>query len=197
MRSIILASLVVLTLSKGDQCMFPRPVEGFTQEWWEGTWFEIAKYQTAGGAIFEKDCVCTELKVYTSDDKYKCDNICRKKTPEGREITATATLTPDGTAGHFKESFFPLAPAVNYTIVLMGERDGDEYSVEYDCESNFLGTNYCIHIFSRKPTMSESTLSYLLEVIDQLELNMYDLDLQLTLQANCWNTSTVISKQIL
>ena len=82
-----------------------------------------------------------------------------------------ATLIPEGKDGHFKESFSPYAPSVDYTIILMGERNGDHYSVEYDCSTNFTGTNYCIHILAREPTMQTETLDYLLDTVNQMELN--------------------------
>ncbi len=117
-------------------------------------WYEIAKYQTAGGAYFEKDCVCTQLDVFTDGKDYKVDNICRYKTPDGKVTEAVATLNPSGASGHFKESFSAFAPSVDYTIILLGEYNGEEYSVEYDCSDNFTGYNYCVHFMARTPTMS-------------------------------------------
>ena len=98
-----------------------------------------------------------------------------------------ATLIPEGKDGHFKESFSPYAPSVDYTIILMGERNGDHYSVEYDCSTNFTGTNYCIHILARGPTMQTETLDYLLDTVNQMELNQFDLPLQMTMQEGCWD----------
>ena len=62
--------------------------------------------------------------------------------------------------GRFKESFFPLAPSVDYTVLFLGnftnsQGEVEEFSVEYDCGDTFLtGYNYCVHFLSRKPTMS-------------------------------------------
>lgn len=100
-----------------SRCHFPAPSTNFTNEGYSGMWYEIAKYQTAGGGYFEKDCVCTELNVFTEGKDYKVDNICRYKTPDGKVTEAVATLNPSGTSGHFKESFSVFAPSVDYTII--------------------------------------------------------------------------------
>ncbi len=46
-----------------DLCVNAPPAANFTNAAYDGTWFEIAKYQTAGGAFFERDCVCTVVEV--------------------------------------------------------------------------------------------------------------------------------------
>ena len=68
----------------------------------------------------------------------------------------------------------------------MGAMNGDEYSVEYDCGSNITGTNYCVHFLSRSPTMSDTTLNYLIGEVNKLELNTQNLPLQKTMQDGCW-----------
>ena len=47
--------------AESDVCVNAPPATNFTNKAYEGTWFEIAKYQTAGGAFFERNCVCTEV----------------------------------------------------------------------------------------------------------------------------------------
>ena len=183
-----LSLLATLALAK-NECKFPNPAATFTKAGYDGVWYEIAKFQTAGGAYFEKDCVCTELNVIDGPgDKYAVDNICRDKTPTGKVTSAVGTLTDAGLPGHFKESFFPLTPAVDYTIILMGKMNNDEFSVEYDCGSNITGTNYCIHFLSRSPVMSDTTLNYLIGEVNKLELNTQNLPLQKTMQTGCWST---------
>ena len=63
--------------------------------------------------------------------------------------------------------------SVDYTIIALGTYapTGEEYSVEYDCATNITGYNYCVHFMSRKSTMSEELLSYLLEKVLLLDLN--------------------------
>ncbi len=100
--------------------------------------------------------MCTHLNITTSAaGKFLADNLCRDKLPTGKLVSAVGNLYNEGPAGHFQEQFFPLAPSVDYTIAFMGNLDGEEYSVEYDCGTTFLtGTNYCVHFLTRKPTMS-------------------------------------------
>ena len=117
--------------------------------------------------------MCTQLNVTSGNNgAYYANNICRNKTPQGAITNALGNLYNEGPSGHFKENFFPLAPSVDYTIALMGNYNGEEYSVEYDCGSSFLtGTNYCIHFLARKPSMSEDLLNYLIGEINKLDLN--------------------------
>ncbi len=116
--------------------------------------------------------MCTQLNIIEgAGTKYQADNICRNKTPSGKITSALADLKDENPSGHFKESFAALAPSVDYTIILMGERNGEEYSVEYDCSSNLFGTNYCVHFLSRASTMSEDLLNYLIGEVNALDLN--------------------------
>ncbi len=163
-------------------------------------WYEIAKYQTAGGAYWEQDCVCTQLNVTTAlDGRYLADNLCRDKTPLGKLISAVGNLYNESPPGRFKEQFFPLAPSVDYTIAFMGNLDGEEYSVEYDCGSTFLtGMNYCVHFLARKPEMSEKLLNYLIDEVNKQDLNQLKLPLQMTKHEGCWNNSSMeLSKFLL
>ena len=160
-----LALLLLVQSAHAYQCKVPSPSPNFTRDKYSGVWYEIAKFQTAGGAYFEKDCVCTQLNVTSGDNgEYIADNICRYKTPDGNITSAKGNLYNEGPSGHFKENFFPLAPSVDYTIAFMGEMNGEEYSVESDCGSSILtGTNYCVHFLARKPTMSPDVLNYLID----------------------------------
>ena len=175
-------------------CKVPSPSPNFTRDRYSGTWYEIAKFQTAGGAFFEKDCVCTQLKVSSeANGAYYADNICRNKTPQGSITDARGNLFNEGPAGHFKENFFPLAPSVDYTIAFMGELNGEEYSVEYDCGSSFLtGTNYCVHFLARQPHMSTELLNYLIGEVNKQNLNQESLPLQMTKHEGCWNSTSQV-----
>ena len=73
--------------------MHPPPSQNFTNERYNGLWYEIGKMQTAGGAAFEKDCVCTTIDISpvpgaTNGDS-KAINSCRKLTPDGSFLNAT------------------------------------------------------------------------------------------------------------
>ena len=186
-----LALLLTSSTVNGYACKVPAPSPNFTRDRYSGLWYEVAKFQTAGGAYFEKDCVCTQLSVSGGENgAYYADNICRYQTPQGKITDARGNLFNEGPAGHFKENFFPLAPSVDYTIAFMGNYNGEEYSVEYDCGSSFLtGTNYCVHFLARKPQMSEELLNYLIGEVNKQDLNQENLPLQMTKQEGCWNTT--------
>jgi hypothetical protein len=125
----------------------------------------------AGGAFFERDCVCTVLDI-TLKNKVTGDaiaeNDCRDTTPSGKWKNATGArlqrrkgcalrcpdgvrsclagqLTNEGPPGHWQEQFAAFAPKVDYTVIMIG----DDYSVEYDCGTSFGITNYCIHVSPR------------------------------------------------
>ena len=73
-------------------------------------------------------------------------------------------------------------PSMSYTIVAMGQWQGEEYSVEYDCG----GSNYCVHFSARLPVMSDELLQHLIALVKGMQLNVHDLPLQITNQTGCW-----------
>ena len=100
-----IVAMAIVGAASADMCHFPDPASTFSNQGIIGTWYEVAKFQTAGGAFFEKDCVCTELDYFYDQDNFEVDNICRNKTPSGKTTSAVANLYPEGKDGHFKESF--------------------------------------------------------------------------------------------
>ena len=152
-----------------------------------GTWYEIGKVQTFGGAIFEGSCVCTQLK-YTSagtDGSATVSNICREKTPQGKLVVANATISPkDGQSGSFVETFVKFVPGVDYTIVAL---EGEEYMVEFDCSSTLGIINYCFHVMSRKPTLDAGELAKLKDLMAQNGLNPHNITWKVTAQDGCWD----------
>ena len=96
-QSSILSSQVAVCLSAvtaalGD-CMAPVPAANFTMDRYRGLWYEVGKIQTAGGAYFEKDCVCTSIDIQPVPGSTNGDataiNSCRSLTPTGRFLNAT------------------------------------------------------------------------------------------------------------
>lgn len=76
-----------------DSCKSPPVANGYQNTRYNGLWYEVSKAQTAGGAFFEKDCVCTTIDVQpvpsaTNGDS-KAINSCRKITPTGNFMNAT------------------------------------------------------------------------------------------------------------
>ncbi|XP_070196836.1 apolipoprotein D-like [Littorina saxatilis] len=190
MYSFILQTVVCISVLHTAQgaCKAPPPSANFTMKGYSGMWYEVGKVQTAGGAYFEKDCVCTTIDVQpiaasTTGDATAV-NSCRKLSPTGQFLNATGSLTEQVTPGKWKEGLFVFVPKVDYTVIYLD----DEFAIEYDC-STFLGllTNYCIHIMARHPTANQTRVQQLLTFAEgQLGLNTDNLPFQPTKQDGCW-----------
>ncbi|ESO92339.1 hypothetical protein LOTGIDRAFT_204063 [Lottia gigantea] len=189
---LFLTQVLIITTSQGfflkaaNECMKPPVSSNFTNERYYGLWYEIGKIQTAGGAYFEKDCVCTTIDVQpvqgATNGNSTAFNSCRKVTPSGNFLNATGTLTSEKPAGHWQEGFFPLAPKASYTVIYLD----DNYAIEYDCSSFLFMTNYCVHLLSRTPTADNTTINKLLTVANNLQLNTQNLPYHQTKQDGCW-----------
>lgn len=95
-----------------QSCVAAPPQAGFQPRDYEGTWYEIGKIQTFGGAIFESSCVCTQLIVAAAAAPVAPGdatvlNSCRDKTPQGAFINASAQLVNMAPPGHWDETFVP------------------------------------------------------------------------------------------
>jgi apolipoprotein D and lipocalin family protein len=226
-----LAAASSAALGAAQSCMAAPPQAGFAPAQYEGTWYEVGKIQTFGGAIFESSCVCTQLIVTAAPGGAAGDaavlNSCRDKTPAGAFINASAQLVNMAPPGHWDETFLPPickvfvncawrrrcalcaarspsradfsaalsvislctpAPAHSAdTVILAGKEGDEEYSVEYDCSGEGpLLNNYCIHILSRKPTMSAGLVAKLVNTSLGMGLNTQNLPFNFTRQEGCW-----------
>ena len=54
---VLILSLTSVYLS--ETCANPPTQANYSVDKYEGKWYEVAKYQTAGGAYFERNCTCT------------------------------------------------------------------------------------------------------------------------------------------
>jgi apolipoprotein D and lipocalin family protein len=187
-RAALLLALAASS-TRADQCPHPRAAANYANVTggFTGTWFEIGKAQTWGGAIFESSCVCTQLIASPANDGTPSDvsvlNSCRTHTPQGSFENATGTLVNEREPGAWEEEFIPGLPTVNYTVIALS----DDYSVEFDCGETFGVVNYCIHILSRTSTMDPATYASLVALAnDTLGLNIYNLPYNLTKQEGCW-----------
>jgi lipocalin len=186
LRAAASAAALALLVS-ADVCPSPPPAKDFANFSYGGTWYEIAKAQTIGGAIFESSCVCTELIVTPANDTVPSDmnvlNSCRQHTPSGSFLNASATLVLERAPGWWEEEFIPGLPTVNYTVIAIGE----DYAVEFDCGEIFGIVNYCVHIMSRTPTMDPALQASLIAFANNtLALNQYNLPYNQTHQEGCW-----------
>merc|ERR1719433_1165122 len=63
MKSLTMLLMMVMMMTvevvRGEKCHHPPPAPGYTNTLYAGRWYEVGKYQTLGGAIFQQDTVCT------------------------------------------------------------------------------------------------------------------------------------------
>merc|ERR1712198_750301 len=59
MRLLLLALAFFIGLCGAEKCMHPPPSPNYNNELYSGRWYEVGKYQTFGGAIFQRGTVCT------------------------------------------------------------------------------------------------------------------------------------------
>lgn len=166
-------------------CRTPPEARPFDLEEFAGRWYEIGKMQTAGGAFFEKSCVCTQLYIQptsTSSGDATAANLCRFKTPQGKLVVANSTLAANqSNPGNFEQSFAAFGPKVAYNVIVLTA----DYAVEYDCGTQAGITNYCVHLLSRNRTMSADVESSLLALADKYDLNPLKLPYTHTMQTGC------------
>merc|ERR1711915_195697 len=103
----IFTSLISSTI--GEKCQHPPPAVGYSNALYSGRWYEIGKYQTLGGSIFQQGTVCTiatydpyDMGVGGGDIGYSS----RKQSPSGDFVNATGTLTVVDQPGHFLQELF-------------------------------------------------------------------------------------------
>jgi len=189
MELVIIISAFLVSSVFSEQCLHPSLAPGFTDEMYAGTWYEVGKYQTFGGAIFQAGTVCTTA-TYAPWEQEQGGDIgysSRKDTPSGSFVNATGTLTALETPGHFSQSlvFFGIeGAAVDYNVVWLDE----DSAIEYDCNPHALGyIDYCVHFMSRTPFMHEEKLEELKTFVLESGLNTHDLDYKNgDGQIGCW-----------
>lgn len=132
-----------------DHCATPPPAEGYKINNYLGKWYEMGKYQTEGGAFFERDCTCTESDIGVSSQTAYTYNSCVKN---GKRTGINATLLPTDIDGHYVEKFS--VNKANYYVIYLD----DNYAIEYDCSESFGIVNYCVHIMSKTLTVEQSKI---------------------------------------
>ncbi|XP_063885167.1 apolipoprotein D-like [Scylla paramamosain] len=177
---------VVTTQTRGQGCVTVAPAENFVNAMYEGRWYEIGRIQTPGGAAFQKDCWCDTTDFHSETQLVgdgEATYSCRKHGPDGDLQSATADLLFDGIPGKFKQQFrFPFAPKLDYTVVFVDEN----VAMEYDCDTSFGITNYCIHFMARTPHMDSAALDALILYAESLGLNTQNITYRATEQEGCW-----------
>lgn len=188
----LLLLVICAVAAANAQCVYAPPQKGFVPSYYNGTWYEIGRIQTPGGAIFQETCVCTILKPSVDASlNYNgtVNNSCRFLTPTGKGVNLISTLYDMRLPGQWEQVFsFPFAPSVNYTILEHGvdATTGVEFSVEYDCGTALFGTNYCIHILARQPTITDDLRLRLIAKAEAYGINTQSLPFVHTKQDGCW-----------
>merc|ERR550517_1628953 len=189
MMKLVYLLTLVTGLVSAEKCLHPAPAPGYKDAMYAGRWYEIGKYQTAGGAFFQKGTVCTIATYNPNGEENKGGDIgysARKKTPDGSWVNATGILEPLEPAGHFIQTleFFGFqGPSVDYNVIWLDE----DSAIEYDCSEHIFGfLDYCIHFMSRTPTMAPEKLEELQAFVQSLELNTHTLDYSPGDQNQCW-----------
>lgn len=167
-----------------SECSFPEPAANFQNSNYAGTWYEIGKIQTKGGAFFEKNCVCTELGIEMTNNETGdalAHNNCREKEVTGKWTNVTGKLHGEDIQkqGKWLETIYA---EVNYTVIAID----DNYSVEYDCVTNARGVSqYCVHVLSRTRDLDNATFSRLMKQAEDMNLNPQKLPITMTKQQGC------------
>ncbi|XP_042865045.1 uncharacterized protein LOC122248775 [Penaeus japonicus] len=189
MRSLVLLSMLTATAvasSLRTACLEPELDGTFTNQLFNGTWFEIGKIQTKGGAFFQEGCMCDVTQVTLKDAIVGNGTVtytCRKYSVDATEQSATANLIYDGTPGHFLQDYtYPFSPALNYNVVYLDE----DSAIEYDCGALLGVNNYCVHFMSRQPTMEAEKLQALMDLVDEMGLNTDGLEYEAIQHEGCW-----------
>lgn len=74
----------------------------------------------------------------------------------------TGSLEELEAPGHFEQVLYfngLAGPPVDYNVIWIDE----ESAIEYDCNEHDITTDYCVHIMSRTPTMTDEKLQELLD----------------------------------
>ncbi|XP_047472918.1 uncharacterized protein LOC125027831 [Penaeus chinensis] len=191
MRSLMFLSLVTATAVASTLrtiCLNPDLDGFFTNKLFNGTWYEIGKMQTKGGAYFQKGCMCDVTEVTLQDPVVGNGTVtytCRKDSVDGAESQQQtgSRLIYDGTPGHFLQVYsYPFSPALNYNVVYIDE----DSAIEYDCGEMLGMGNYCVHFMSRQPTMAAEKLQALKELVDVMGLNTDGLEYEAIRHDGCW-----------
>ena len=123
----LLVLFVLLVAQSSSKCSNPPPAAGFQIQNYKGLWYEIAKYQTEGGAFFERNCTCTKINVGESSGSRTiyAEQTCFKN---GKTTGVNATLIPTDQPGKFVAQI-----SVNkegYWVIELDENT----AIEYDCK---------------------------------------------------------------
>merc|ERR1711971_620847 len=136
-RHISLSLLLAAGATTAEKCQHPPPSENYSNQLYAGQWFEVGKYQTIGGAIFQIGTVCTEANFSPYGDVGDGDigYSSRRDTPDGEMVNATGVLEELDAPGHFSQTleFFGFGgPPTDYNVIYIDE----DSAIEYDSRAS-------------------------------------------------------------
>eukprot|EP00300_Choanocystis_sp_HF-7_P026861 c3107_g1_i1.p1 GENE.c3107_g1_i1~~c3107_g1_i1.p1 ORF type:complete len:202 (-),score=3.48 c3107_g1_i1:68-673(-) len=165
------------------QCNSPTTSYNFNYSAYAGVWYEIAKFQTYLGRLYQKPCECTYSIVSPNVSAAEIDlqHICRIGSDSNNWLTANALLFDEQAPGYYKKTNInngEPTPAIDWFHLKLDTERG--YSMEYDCGEDENGTNsYCIHIMSRS---REMPIEHIMEFAKYAELELGINDRAMTLE---------------
>ncbi len=182
MRVVVVVAVMMMIVLCNSKCIVPKPWLNFTTALYSGVWFEMARFQTLGGAIFQDDCFCTEVNVSCPDPGLlKVQNLCRRRSPIAKPTSFSGVLHPTSNVGQFKEVMDTGLKAA-YNVIYLS----NHVAIEYDCSVDIFGIeNYCIHFMARNRTLDNAVLQGLVDFALSQGLNQHDLKLKMTPQKGC------------
>ena len=73
---------VVLSVKAQHQCKKPLAAKSYSSEKMEGFWYEIARFQTLGGSVFQHGKVCTGFTFTPYGAEARVEYTSRVESPE-------------------------------------------------------------------------------------------------------------------
>merc|ERR1712029_783244 len=126
-QQLYLILTVILAVCEAEKCMHPPPSTQYSNSLYAGRWYEVGKYQTLGGSLFQQGTVCT-IATYDPYDSTTGGGVIgyssRKNEPTGKFVNATGILTQLEHPGHFSQqlNFGGFAgPEVDYNVIWLDE----------------------------------------------------------------------------
>ena len=74
--------LVALSVKAQHQCKKPFAAESYSADKMEGFWYEIARFQTLGGSVFQHGKVCTGFTFTPYGAEARVEYTSRVESPE-------------------------------------------------------------------------------------------------------------------
>merc|ERR1719150_3447659 len=99
--------LLVVPVILAEKCLHPPPAPDYSNNLYAGRWYEVGKYQTLGGSIFQQGTVCTiaTFQPYSlAEGGGDIGYSSRKHEPSGSWSNATGTLAPMEPSGSWSNA---------------------------------------------------------------------------------------------